>query len=598
MIKNVEGIEEEKKSINMNSLFSLVLKQEKESITSLLYRGKCTDNDEGLLIKSGSVVSFDTYINMFPISQLRNYTTSKNFVVSIQIKGTGRIELIGLNQDNSEYLIRSVKYDCNDLSDIEIFDVNSINVLPEYCYIRIISETDSVINKGGLYTDEEPSQYDLKIACCFCTYKREKELIQNVNNIVDGIINNPKSILYQCVDVFVSDNGHTLMCNQFRDKSVHLFENKNYGGSAGFTRCMMEAKWGQNSSNYSHIILMDDDAVINSFVIERTAELLRFLRSDYQKSAVGGAMLSLMDPCLQLENGSLWNGFYNEILGNNIDLSDREKIIVNQNEQADYNAWFYICIPSSTVTEDNLPLPVFIHGDDINYGIRDTNKIISMNGICIWHPNPLVRSRSYMEYYDARNYKIVDPAFSASVGSIKAFVKDFKAILLDALSYRYEEAHYRIKGCKDYLKGIDWLKKLDAEKYNAEIINWKKNNNISFDNDKGIHFSEPIVREKTDKKRLVINWLLPTQKKEVFYTDDNRWTSFDVYRTKRCIVLNKETMKGVVMEKKYRQLAKVVFASMGLFVSYCIKYRNVSKEWSNRISELYDYSFWKEYLDI
>ena len=34
-----------------------------------------------------------------------------------------------------------------------------------------------------------------------------------------------------------------------------------------------------------------------------------------------------------------------------------------------------------------LPIPAFIHFDDIEYGVRHSDKgVILINGICVWHP--------------------------------------------------------------------------------------------------------------------------------------------------------------------------------------------------------------------
>ena len=50
------------------------------------------------------------------------------------------------------------------------------------------------------------------------------------------------SLLKGKVDIYVADNGHTLSPEDFgNSEHVFLFENRNYGGSSGFTRCLIEA---------------------------------------------------------------------------------------------------------------------------------------------------------------------------------------------------------------------------------------------------------------------------------------------------------------------------------------------------------------------
>ena len=42
-------------------------------------------------------------------------------------------------------------------------------------------------------------------------------------------------------------------------------------------------------------------------------------------------------------------------------------------------------IPVSQIEKRGLPLPLFIRCDDIEYSLRSHTKIMTMNGICIWH---------------------------------------------------------------------------------------------------------------------------------------------------------------------------------------------------------------------
>lgn len=68
----------------------------------------------------------------------------------------------------------------------------------------------------------------------------------------------------------------------------------------------------------------------------------------------------------------------------------------------EYNGWWFCCIPLAEHFR-GFPLPVFIHGDDIEYGLRFNKKIMTMNGIGVWHDAFDNRKASSMEYYDMRN---------------------------------------------------------------------------------------------------------------------------------------------------------------------------------------------------
>lgn len=576
------------------SLQSLILNSEQgaDEKTSLLYhRGNLSYVNNDPALNSDEMVSFDTYFNMLYTGLFRQYTSVEKIVVAVTLQGKGRIELLGVEPDNKERLIADEAFDCKKHRQVELLKDYPLSEIPDNCFIRIYSEELTQIKTGGLYTTEKP-QVTPNFACCFCTYKREKEIQRNVKGIVEGILENPASVLHGNTEVYIADNGHTLTEEMFFNDDVHVFENKNYGGSAGFTRCMIESQIGKNKGKHSHVVLMDDDALIYPEILERTAKLIRYLKPEYQDYFIGGAMLSLQEPNVQVENGSIWTGTHNTLVGEDVDLRMRENLLLNQNDAADYNAWFYSCIPSGFIKENNLPLPLFIHGDDINYGLRG-NALIRMNGICIWHPDPRKSQRPYMEYYNARNYLIVDTKTSVERTALKTYLTELKPILSNAVRYRYAEAQYRIRGCDDYLRGIDWLKKLDAEENNNSVMKWIPSEKIS------ISGKDSIIKNSDNKKiELLMNWIMPAKNRFRAFSADIPWDKMRILGTKRYAIVDMNTMNGLVYEKSYRKMLSVMAQSTGLFFKFLTRYENVSREWDERKEELELYKYWKDYLNI
>lgn len=64
-----------------------------------------------------------------------------------------------------------------------------------------------------------------------------------------------KKKYYGRLQIFVVDNGCEL--KQHNDTFLHVFHNRNTGGSGGFQRGLEEIR--KNSSTFSHVIFMDDD---------------------------------------------------------------------------------------------------------------------------------------------------------------------------------------------------------------------------------------------------------------------------------------------------------------------------------------------------
>lgn len=160
---------------------------------------------------------------------------------------------------------------------------------------------------------------------------------------------------------------------------------------------------------------MDDDIVLDCRVLERTKILLSLLKPEFYQSMLGGALLSLECKNIQVENG----GFYDKckhINYGNLNLNVIESIILNNSKcNVNHNGWFYCCIPTSFINERNLPLPIFIHYDDIEYGLRDKFEFLLMNGICVWHPSTIGKDPLWMHYYNTRNQMIMDSGISLNM---------------------------------------------------------------------------------------------------------------------------------------------------------------------------------------
>ena len=87
--------------------------------------------------------------------------------------------------------------------------------------------------------------------------------------------------------------------------AVTIYPNMNAGGAGGFTRGMIEIlKANENGAGVTHVLVMDDDIVLDTDVLLRTYTLLSLRKPEYADVFVGGAMLRLDRPNIQVENGA------------------------------------------------------------------------------------------------------------------------------------------------------------------------------------------------------------------------------------------------------------------------------------------------------
>lgn len=566
---------------------------------ALFYRGDYQIEDGHITIPAQGTVTFDTYFNSFAASQWNTLTGIDSVCFCLKLTGAGTLKIWTSSKHKQGLsLVKRIPFDCSDgkLLETEYFPIENLGT---YAYVQVTAGEEPVRVLSGNIVANAPAGREIDIACCFCTYKREKDIQRNVHNLLAGV-SRTDSILNGHTDIYIADNGHTLNATDFdQGEHVFLFENKNYGGSSGFTRCLIESAI-KKPGKYSHIILMDDDALIQDYVLERTAMLLSFLKPKYHDYMIGGALLSRQKPWLQAENGAVYTNRGTVLNGDKTDLRDFTAVIHNQDHAAgiNYNAWFYACMPASFVTENNLPLPLFLHGDDIEYGLRFQNKIIRMNGICIWHPDPATSRRPYLQYYDHRNYSIIEAVNDSSMTARKYRYSEWKKILGLLSLYRYEDAWYAIWGCRDFLKGIDAFREIEPEELNRSILRWKQLEQCHIEDIDRQHLSNPEHWRKPSRIKRLANLVIPAGKTKRIYDSSVSWEAIRFFRANEICIVDAKTGDGVSLKNNPREARAVMEEFHKLEKEISAEYDRVAAEWRSRIGELRSFSFWETYLGL
>ena len=202
-----------------------------------------------------------------------------------------------------------------------------------------------------------------------------------------------------------------------------------------------------------------------------TYALLSVLKEEYRHAFIGGAMFRLDRQHIQVEAGAVWNGGAVISRKSGLDVRSLDASLYNELEETvDYNAWWYSVVPMENVRADNLPLPVFIRGDDAEYGLRNTKKLILMNGICVWHEPFENKYSSSMYYYIFRN-RLIDNSVRGINYTKNQLLRELKEHVYNELfCLRYKNVDLLLRGIEDYFRGIDWLKAQDGEKLHKKVI--------------------------------------------------------------------------------------------------------------------------------
>lgn len=573
--------------------------------------------EQKLRVKSKGKLQFNTYFNAFSIEKWIHYTVLRKLFFQCRTEGRFLVSVWNafLTQGGKierTLLVQKTWENNGELNQLEIpLSKEMQGIL--YVQIENQGESEGTFFDAAFATEEECRE--VSIVLDICTYKREKDLYRNLEIIRNQLWNNTKSVLYHKIHTMVVDNGRTIVQKE-QEEWLKVYPNKNAGGTAGFTRGMMEALAdGKNT----HVLLMDDDVEIKPSALEKTYVMLGLLKEEYLECIVGGAMLRRDYDFVQQESG----GYYREgriVSGNaGMDLRREENIIRNEiPADADYNAWWYCCIPVSVIRKEGLPLPLFIHQDDVEYGIRCKREIILMNGICVWHEAFENKRPSVNEYYDIRNACIVDAVHQKNSGRRRVFKRICKRMLTNLFRYRYKDICLNEQAVRDFLKGPDWLMKTDAQELHEQL----RKSGYSYQEKEpeeiaghGTIRNEKILREKikleaillgrhnanqVDKKKLLSlnGWLLPAYRDNAPYAVMAGESPHAYYRKRNVYIYDPDTNLGFYTQKEWGWLFKTFWKMFCMGIQILMKYKEVQKEYEEHGKELCSDTFWNQYLEL
>ena len=406
----------------------------------------------GTTLAAGGSVSFDTYYNSFCYTKYRDYTRVRGVVFSCRFSGSATVELCVF--DGADRVVCSGTFtDGAELS-------ADISALPEkgFLYPKLTALT-SLEFCGGEYSSDCAGS---DVSCCIaiCTYRRESFVLRNTALLREAGF----SLIRR---VFVIDNGNTLDADALSDGLIKVLPNRNFGGSGGFTRGLIEAEDG----GFSHVILMDDDVEFHPQTLEQMTVFVSLLKEEFRGSWISAGMIPLDRPDIQFELGARWDGRSAIVHKHNVDILDRSALLDNlDNPGVEYGGWWTLLMPAS-VTENGLPYPFFIKFDDVEYGMRRpaSTQIITMNGIAVRH-EAFDRKKSFLlDYYNLRNELVVNSVYGryGCFGAVRRFAYEIAKHLC---LYRYDNIPLVLRASADFLSGAEFFLSCDEEKLNSGLI--------------------------------------------------------------------------------------------------------------------------------
>lgn len=602
------------------------MKSEFCDVKELYYRATdCEMLDGAVKFLRGGILKFDTYFNCLSYSKLQNFTTLNHLSYDLKLKGRFVVrlkksvvteEMKRLFKDHEYYAIfeepfvypTAIDFDEEVLIEREVegdfridFEISALEG-EGLLYLELESIDDGGVFFGGsLVTADEPLR-NPKIQIAICTFRREKYVERNVNNLKKEFAENP--LLKGAFDVLVVDNGQTLTLEE--DENVRVVKNKNLGGSGGFTRGIMETYL---SGKYTHFLLQDDDIVFDPKMLEKVLAYVKYAKNDHL--AVGAAMITLDNPTMQHEMGSRWRDTYIWPNGRGYDLSLPIDVLRNEEQKkTTYNAWWFMCEPVEVVEEYGLPLPLFIKGDDIEYSLRTAKEIMTINGLGVWHESFDSKYSGELEYYVKRNELIVSALYGHHKVMRDNFRKLFRGVAKEVIFHRYVDADFVLEGFKDFLKGPDYLMDLDGEQMHKSLraramkqVGKEELKKQGYDVDAMTPFDPP--RHSYFLKMITLNgYLIPTcfyNKKEV---KEGRLVPLAkakpkyFFKCKTAVQYDASTDRGFVTTQRRGMVVKYGFKMLGMAIRLFFEFGTVKRKYKKALPNLTSFENWNKLLGL
>lgn len=577
--------------------------------------------------RRGEWIDFDGYFNLFYIEKRKKFTNQETLTLHLKVRDCRALRLMWNQtvlqeialQETEEALTLTFPYP-ETASGVFWFSVKT--------EANVGAPQEKL---SGWYEGECRSEKPVRIAAVVCTFKREPYILRNLKNILQFLAKPENAEMKLCY--WLVDNGRTLAEHeeisrlvQAHPDVIRIIPNKNVGGAGGFTRGMMEAVCEKEQLGLTHVQMMDDDAVMDPEVFVRAYGFLSMRKDEWADITLGGSLWREDFPYIQQAAGEWFSDF---VVQNDFPLADLRKtetctapyMCEAEHAYTPYSGWWCCCMSLNVVRADNLPIPLFLHHDDIEFGIRNQKHgIVFLNGFGVWHKGFELTFPGVNTYYDVRN-TLITTALTQPEKSRREIVKWlWKRITAAVIEFRYEEMQFVYQAVRDFCRGPEWLYQLDSEKRNnqlrqqvrmvpleklqdelsakdfARVSHYVENYKNSYDIARIKHYFSPERKKAQTIKKITFNgWLLPPKKGVIALSPVD--APFKAYRRKKIVLFEAFSGKAMVGERKYACLVKAIKYYILVYKLLGRPYSKAAGDYRSRISEFTQMDAWNRYLN-
>ena len=323
---------------------------------------------------------------------------------------------------------------------------------------RIFADIETVTPAtitGMSWATHQPPLYEVALGVGICTFNREPFVTRTIRHLLEA---EADAAVFKVV---VVNQGAPLTSKAFAAVAAHggsrlqVLDQANFGGAGGFARCAMELL---EQDEVTHVLFMDDDIDLDARHLATAAAFLRYTSS---RTVVGGHMLDLFRRHILYEAGNAISPD-NQLKPNhhNLDLNQLTSMsALSSAAPAHFNGWWFSAIPLSCFRDFGLPAPIFIRGDDMEYGTRLHRagiETVALAPVSVWHEPFYAKPPGWQLYYDLRN-RLILASFNNDMFSLESPSRLLKLLMVHLIRYDYQHAWFMLHAVLDFLKGPELI---------------------------------------------------------------------------------------------------------------------------------------------
>jgi galactofuranosylgalactofuranosylrhamnosyl-N-acetylglucosaminyl-diphospho-decaprenol beta-1,5/1,6-galactofuranosyltransferase len=418
----------------------------------------------------------DTYFNSFFESYWRRHTRLDGVRLRVLLSGRGTVLLVRRSPATGLSVIDAVDFD-GERAEV-VFEIPRPRLHHREAgalHFDIIAGPSAVRLHRAHWSAVDLEPEPMSMVAGYCTFNREPFLLRNIESLLED-----PEVAGSLSRIVVVDQGTSRLRDhpdfgrvaEAAGAKLLVIEQDNFGGAGGFTRSILESRAMPGAT---HMLLMDDDAVTEPESVFRAAAFQSLAAGEV---GLGGQMLDMLRPMEVYESGALVDPPTLGVKTPIHRLHAEASVALNpflEVSYVHYNAWWFFAFPLRLVDRVGLPLPIFIRGDDVEFGYRLHRAGVTttvLPGLGIWHEPFYLKRGGWQAYYDLRNMLILTSLhFPMSRRQVARIF--LKRLLMQLLSLNYYEAAILCEAVDDFCRGPE-IADAHPREFHRKLVEMKR----------------------------------------------------------------------------------------------------------------------------